>query len=134
MKSNLYKELKYKTENYYLVQRGEKKLIASLIDIKKNSTERKKLAEILYNLRQNNYNYYSTNNGSEIMTLGDLILFLEDPNIKNIKNVFLHDGKTYLDCYGTSRNSSINFFFRIFNYQIINRVKISFDNNNKKQV
>lgn len=129
MKSDLYKELKNKTENYYLLQSGEKKLITSVIDIKKNSSERKYLAEILYNLRQNNYYYYSINNGAEIRTLGDLILFLEDPNIKNTKEVFLHDGKAYLDCYGTSKNSSNNFFFRIFEAQLIRRVKISFDNN-----
>lgn len=129
MKSNLYKELKNKTENYYLLQSGEKKLIASLIDIKKNSSERNNLAEILFNLRHNNYQYYSIYKGAEIRTLGDLILYLEDSIKKNRKEVFLHDGRAYLDCYGSSKNSSNNFFFRIFDAQLIRRVKTSFYNN-----
>ncbi|MCD0480356.1 hypothetical protein LPB90_18110 [Chryseobacterium sp. LC2016-29] len=131
MKSNLYKELKNKTENYYLLQSGEKKLIASVIDIKKNSSERKNLAEILYNLRHNKYHYYSINKGAQIKTLGDLILFLEDPNIKSTKDVFLYVGRAYLDCYGTSKNNSNSFFFRIFEEQLIRRVKASFYSNNK---
>lgn len=123
MSIKLTKEMLKEMPIYSFECKGNKYLIKGISNYKiKHSQDRKEMAIILYELRKNGFKFFKLYGSSDIKTIDDLLNLLKNSPTEN-KDRFLHQCNEFWDCYGRIDEVGKNFFFRIYDEEIIKKIK-----------